>query len=191
MRAAPFGGPSEEAAWCIEDAGLTNADTTAITDGWAQTIGNVSASLVAAGKWTWKLFGTFQTHPPATCAATLRTACQLGAAWPSYAQGTVHLFTLNSSSPHPTALLLQPALDIATFLLVRGPHWWIGYGWNDCAPQTATYAFPAQLYDDPGDPVAFCAETAPGSGVFSRAWTKATATVNCSDGTGSVDLLIA
>lgn len=99
---------------------------------------------------------------------------------------------MNGTSPLP-----QPDLDIATFQLLRGPHWWIGYGWSGC---DRTFDFPDGLRADYGIPqstctgaflvwarfmatphlrVLTCTEVTPGSGVFTRAWSKANITVDC------------
>jgi hypothetical protein len=119
----------------------------------------------------------------------------------------------NGTSPLP-----QPDLDIATFQLLRGPHWWIGYGWVGCGVK---FDFPDGLKQDYGVPLETCsgaltttpwndsmhstsmlmlrrlwvldivllhhylpllpvaAETTPGSGVFTRAWSRATVQVDC------------
>lgn len=176
------GGPSEENAHCVDDMGLVQADTTAITDAWATTVAAVHAAIVDAGAWSWQQFTAWATPAPAQCAAALRAACGEGAAWSLYGAPVYHGWTLNGT----TSPLPQPALDIATFLLVRGPHWWLGYGWVGCGVK---YDFPPALSVDYGEPTDTCHETAPGSGVFQRAWTRATARVDCNAGEGSVDLL--
>ena len=86
----------------------------------------------------------------------------------------------------PATSVASVARDVATFLLVRGPFAWIGHGWVGCAapahaPANETqYVRPAALDADYGDPVdATCAETAPGSGVFAREWSKASVSVDC------------
>ena len=64
--------------------------------------------------------------------------------------------------------------DVARFLLVRGPYAWIGFGWEGCvnaAPPLAHFA-----RHDFGEPLELCRETAPGSGVFTRRWSKANVT---------------
>jgi hypothetical protein len=45
--ADPFGGPTEEASGCTQDMGLTQTDTTAITDGWAETVDAVREAVIA------------------------------------------------------------------------------------------------------------------------------------------------
>jgi len=60
--------------------------------------------------------------------------------------------------------------DLANFLLARGEHAWLGHAWKGCS---RTYEFPDALNRDYGDPMELCRETASGSGVFTREWTKA------------------
>merc|ERR1712050_582171 len=78
--------------------------------------------------------------------------------------------------------------DLATFLLVRGPYAWLGYGFQGCASnftngtfpgnswRESGYVWPSLLDADFGVPEedSECHETAPGSEVFTREWTKAT-----------------
>lgn len=61
--------------------------------------------------------------------------------------------------------------DIANFLLVRGPYAYIGTGWSGCGK---VFEYPPQFNLDVGDAQGLCAETAPGSGVFKREYTRAT-----------------
>ncbi len=73
--------------------------------------------------------------------------------------------------------------DLATFLLIRGPYAWLGYGWVSC---NIEYEFPDALKVDYGTPLGTCAETAPNSGVFTRAYTNGKATMDCNTWTGTV-----
>ena len=61
---SPIGGPSEENYFCTADMGLVQADTTAITAGWAETMGIVQQALSGAGAWSWAFFSSWA--PPAT-----------------------------------------------------------------------------------------------------------------------------
>lgn len=56
--------------------------------------------------------------------------------------------TVNGTSPLP-----QPTLDISVFQLLRGPHWWIGYGWSGC---NVKYDYPDGLKADYGVPLSTC-----------------------------------
>ena len=81
---------------------------------------------------------------------------------------------------------LTPALSVqANFLLVRGPYAFIGLGWINCVPADR-YAFPDALRADYGTPLGLCKETAAGSGVFVREWTKATVQMDCGSYTPTI-----
>eukprot|EP00755_Sulcionema_specki_P024789 Sspe_Gene.1601::Locus_531_Transcript_1_1_Confidence_1.000_Length_1868::g.1601::m.1601 len=71
--------------------------------------------------------------------------------------------------------LPSPIQDIATFLLVRGKYAWMGYGWIGC---TDSYSRPDALNHDYGEAVdEVCHQSSPG--VFTRRYTKATVTLDC------------
>lgn len=185
---SPIGGPSEENFWCVADAGLAQADTTALTDGWKATMDVVTTTLLDAGSWAWAFFSNWSPPLSSTqaCTAAMRSICTAGPAWPQYSDATMVQWTLNTTAQHPTSPLPQPALDLAFFLTVRGPHWWLGYGWVGCS---VPYDFPEALNVDYGEPTGTCAETPAASGVFARTWTKAVSTVDCNTLEGSVTLL--
>jgi hypothetical protein len=76
--------------------------------------------------------------------------------------------------------------DLAAFLLIRGPYAWLGYSWmgcnndpNDRSTAEIAYHFPSALGIDYGEPLETCRETARGSEVFVRAFSKATVTLDC------------
>ena len=179
---SPIGGPTEENWRCIDDMGLTQADTTAITDEWRITNDMVHQVLAGAGAFSWQQFSGWQAPSAAQCSSSLRSICAAGTSWPPFNAAVIQEWTMNGT----TSPLPQPALDLAAFLLVRGAHWFLGYGWVGCGVK---YDFPDALSLDYGMPSAMCSETAPGSGVFSRAWTKATARVDCNAMAGSIDML--
>ena len=169
---SPIGGPSEENYHCVDDMGLVQADTTEITEAWAATMGIVRQVIVGAGGWAWQYFASHSTPPANRCVTQLREFCSQGVEWPPYSHGVQFAWTLqNGTSPLP-----QPDLDIATFQLLRGPYWWIGYSWVGCA---AEYDFPDALKEGYGIPLNSCTETSPGAGVFTRMWSKANVSVDC------------
>ena len=75
------------------------------------------------------------------------------------------------------------AQDVAAFLLMRGPHAWIGWGpWGMLWPTTpdgSGLARPAVMTAEYGEPVdgALCSQTGPTT--FSRAYSLATVTLDC------------
>lgn len=79
-----------------------------------------------------------------------------------------------------------PALlqDLATFLLVRGPFAWIGWGWVGCGMQ---YARPEMLDMDFGDPIGDCHEVG-NTEVFTRPWSRANVSLDCKHFIGSIKM---
>lgn len=172
------------------DMGLTDADIRDITAGWLQTMTATQAAIVAAGKYTWSLVAdqaNANAMPrlvePKTCVATLRAACQASAPW----QTVPFLFGIhegNATSPMPT--LVE---DVAMFLLMRGPHAWIGWGeWGMTWPPSRP--LPALLSADVGTPLGLCREFPAMSGKFVRSWTKATVHMDCVNFVGKIDMLV-
>ena len=81
------------------------------------------------------------------------------------------------SKPFP---LPSPAQDIAAFVLTRGPYAFMGYGWTGCFDASHPFTRPAELDLDLGTPLGFCSETAPGSNVWSRSFSRYTVSLDCS-----------
>ena len=121
----------------------------------------------------------FSTPAKAQCAATLRPLCAAGASSAFYNATTMHSLT----GDHAT--LPNFAQDLATFLLLRGPYAYLGFGWSGC---NVKFGFPNALKADYGVPTGLCAETAPGSGVFTRAWSKASVQMDCNAYVGTVTM---
>ena len=84
--------------------------------------------------------------------------------------------------------------DLATFLLVRGPFAWLGYGWNGCMNDgsghqswSGTYRRPEAMEEDYGEPLEpLCREVRPG--VFQRKWSKADVELDCQAFQGKVTM---
>lgn len=162
-----FGGPTEEEVHCVQDMGLSRQDVADITTGWKHTMELAQAAIVKAGGFNWQLFKTVGTPANSTCAAEMRTYCQPDA--PILGQAVYFGFTdAKASSMTPEGF----ALDVASFLLVRGPYAWLGYGWSGCTsagnsgPNYVKYGLPASTQRDYGVPVGTCKEVKPG--VFTR-----------------------
>ena len=60
-----------------------------------------------------------------------------------------------------------------------------GHGWSGCS---RVYEWTGALDGDYGAPLGLCSETAPGSGVFTRQWSKATVTLDCNTWNGTIAL---
>ena len=113
-----------------------------------------------------------------TCAADLRRLCNAT----SPAQTRAMAYGFNTRN---TAVLPDLAQDLANFLLIRGPYAWLGHGWRGCSQH---YLFPPELNEDYGVPSELCKETASGSGVFTRDFSKSTVEMNCGTWTGKITM---
>ena len=173
-----IGGPTEEYPNCTVDMGLTQADTTALTTQWAQTIAEVRTEIVAAGGFNWQMFSQSTDAPAdsAACRAYFGEQCVPGGG-PRAREPWVYQFT----DPKAGRALPNVTEDLATFLLARGDYGLIGYGWIGCTSASKgalQYYRPAALDVDYGTPLdAGCKEV--GSGSFAREWSRATVSYDC------------
>ena len=175
---APTGGPTEVNGFCIEDMGLSAADVREIWLNWNATMQAVFHAVVNKQGYVYQMFNTNAgrdlVHPQAQCAAWLRAACSPGSA--AYTQPLLFQYSNETKRPLPSA-----SQDMAQFLLVRGPYAWIGYSWDGCYPNVATYEVPELLNMDVGEPLEMCHESSPG--VFSRRWSRVTVALDCNSWT--------
>jgi hypothetical protein len=189
----PVQGPTEIDAHSQVDMGLSDADIADLTRGWLTTFTAAQEGILAAGGYTWSLMpgqDNANAEPlvvpqeAGACAATLAAACAPGALWQSAPLlAGVHVGG-NSSDPLP-----QLTQDVAAFLLMRGPWAWLGWGtwgvvWDPSVPR------PREFDVDYGTPLdAQCAETAPGSRVFARRWSRANVSLDCGAFVGHIAML--
>jgi hypothetical protein len=191
------GYPSEMESHAVEDMGLSPADVAAITAGYENVTAQFYARVLTSGKWIWDQFLNHDPYAPlngdcpqpwvkkATCAADLRSLCNATAE----PQSRALLYGMSPGSctgTDPSHLTLVDE-DIANFMLVRGPYAYIGTGWSGCGK---VFEYPASFhtYGDMGAPAGLCAETAPGSGVFSRAYEGGTVQMDCATFTPTITL---
>jgi hypothetical protein len=168
---------------------MTPAELVSITADYYATMAYLANVTLARGKFAWQLLWTGGkadsvggTAPGpivhnATCASDLRALCNAT----SPAQTRVMMYGLAGSPEQPA----QFEFDLANFLLARGPYAYLGHGWKGCSH---SYTFPELLNADFGEPAGLCAETAPGSEVFTRAWSKADVRVDCKTLTPTITL---
>ena len=79
-----------------------------------------------------------------------------------------------SMLPVPLARALTP---VGATLFVTRRYAWLGHGWKGCSKN---YPFPPEFNLDYGTPVdKVCKETAPNSGIFTRAWSNVVVTMDC------------
>ena len=173
-------GPSEEDKNSMADCGLGSADIAALVSGYHANMDAAKARILGDGGFNWQMFdvghNTNAGPPfgPSSCAAYLRGP------QPARLQNQSLLFGFTQGKTKGPL----PAFDtdLASFLLVRGPYAWLGYSWIGCNNGNTNpipYERPAGLDADYGVPLGLVAETAPGSGVFRREWSKATVTLDC------------
>merc|ERR1712050_477197 len=84
------------------------------------------------------------------------------------------------------------------FLLVRGPYAWIGFGWMGCTKgdqppspgpaEKGPFTWNVELDSGVGEPLDTCKETAAGSGVFVREWSRASVRMDCNTLEGTVNI---
>ena len=180
------------------DMGLTGADQMQISKSYQANMATVYAEILKRGQFSWQQQWNGQSSPTAktgcctgpivrngsSCAPTLRKLC----AADSPAQTRVMNYAFSPggcSSGTGFVPLTAPLQDIANFLLIRGPHAFLGHGWVGCSRE---YEVPQQINWDYGEPVGLCKETAANSGVFEREWTKANVSMDCNSWTPTITL---
>jgi hypothetical protein len=194
--------PSEEAYPCSPRgtgarrcAGLSKAETEKMTKGWASNMQAVQTAIVTQDGFDWQNFQGVRTPSEGDkCSAFFRSACQEGSHIQSNAiqYGLQYKYTKDFSSGNLTNF----DMDLAVFLASRGPYAWLGYGWMGCGcgwehggkMPCDFYERPDALNLDYGEPTGLCKETASGTGVFKREWTKSTVTVDCNAYTSTIKM---
>lgn len=168
-----------------EDMGLTQDDLNQLSKDYLANMAALRAAVLKAGKFAWQMLwtggaddgiGSTCPRPPvqkASCAANLRQLCNASSA----AQTRAMMYAFSPGGcDHTSVTLPMFHQDLANFLLTRGPYSWLGHGWLGCSQ---AYQFPDELHVDYGVPSGLCGETAPGSGVFQRDFSKSTVTMDC------------
>ena len=175
------------------DMGLTPADLASLTASYTANMAALANATIAAQRFAWGLLyngdtltvGQAAPSPlvaQQSCARDLRRWCNASSA----TQSRAILYGL--SEPSPTFGGPSFPVDLANFLLVRGPFAYFGVGWSECSND---WRFPGALNVDVGVPdtsagAGLCEETAPGSGVFQRNFTNAVVTTDCGGWTSSI-----
>ena len=130
--------------------------------------GRLIDEAVAAGKYIWAAFGNQDGvggGPSAsTCAAWMHERCN--DAW--QARATTQAFDNNAVNQ-----------SIASFLIVRPPSAYIGFGW-----ESDMRNWRPEFLWQVGEPQGACAELSPT--LFTRAWTYGNATLDCATFTATV-----
>ena len=175
---SPTGDMGDNTPNATEDMGLTPADLLQLTASYRANMAVLANRTIASGRFAWQLFDQHSVRS-ATCAADLRTLC--AASSPTQSRALLYLLEQQDA----TWAGANALNDLANFLLVRGDHAWLGLTWMGCsrnwrAPPASWMSF------DLGQPEGLCAETAPGSGVFTRLYERALVTTDCGSYNSSV-----
>jgi len=143
----------------------------------ATTMNLVTDAVIAAGGFTWQAFA--QTSLPS--AADGVAACDAWFASAPALQRCAYMHEVFNATQRPLPAVYE---DLAAFLIARGPYAWLGYGWVGCITD---YEFPDAWTYDYGTPLtSYFNSTAPS--VYSREYTKATATFDCTAWKGTVTM---
>ena len=139
------------------------------------------AALASKGKFIWQGFNGLEQGDPdgvgiaptqSTCASYMETVC--APAW----QGVPRTTQWPSAQGDKLPVL-------ASFLVSRGPFDFVGFGWFGAGSIGLPTWDP--LFDayDVGEPTGACTQSAPG--VFSRTWSKGTASLDCNTWTATLN----
>eukprot|EP00326_Haptolina_ericina_P001279 CAMPEP_0181224288 /NCGR_PEP_ID=MMETSP1096-20121128/31037_1 /TAXON_ID=156174 ORGANISM="Chrysochromulina ericina, Strain CCMP281" /NCGR_SAMPLE_ID=MMETSP1096 /ASSEMBLY_ACC=CAM_ASM_000453 /LENGTH=399 /DNA_ID=CAMNT_0023317341 /DNA_START=91 /DNA_END=1290 /DNA_ORIENTATION=- len=190
-------GPSEMEEHAMEDMGLGAADLKGIVAAYNWAVRKLYHTIVDRGKWAWDLFLNNDPNcancgncpspwvKKSSCAADLRYyGCNSSS--PLRSRALLYGFSPGSCQAMDPAHLTDVEQDVVNFLLVRGDYAVLGNGWLGCSRE---YEYPAALFDaDYGEPIGLCRETAPGSEMFVREWTKATVQMDCRTWTSTITM---
>lgn len=191
------GGPTEIVRSSIQDMGLSPSEVDDIMVGWQNNMKQINAKILNSNAFNWQMFdensGTAASAPfkKEECTDYMRsTACKTD----SKLQHRSLFYGFTDFAKNKSVLPYFEQ-DLAAFLLIRGPYAWLGYSWQGCfgdlsASKTPIqYHFPDALDLDYGEPTGVCEETAEGSEVFVRQWSKANVTLDCKNWQGKVTML--
>ena len=206
----PAQGPTEIVRTSVEDMGLSDSDVKELTLAWNETMSAVEKYILDNNGYTWSLMYNQNNANAApsrisnnSCASALRSACSKDSTFFKY--GNLFGITTPHQVKNGTFIYPQLEIDIAFFLLARGPYAWVGYGvWGmtwPFNPEPRHGELPPQKYGlprphlmdhdfgSPVDPSSTCVETDV-PGIFQRKWTKAgVVELNCNTYTASFEKL--
>lgn len=184
--------PSEE-AWPVSprgtgagrSAGLSREESEYIHGNHTRNMAACQAAIVEHGGYNWQLLRNTGSPSKPQCAERIRASCNASSAEQTAAM--IHKISYNWTGNYTGVALTQFPMDLAHFLLTRGPYGWLGYGWMGCGcgwehggamPCDSIYPWHPALDVDYGTPTEkLCKEIAPF--VFTREWSKSTVTVDC------------
>ena len=137
------GGASEEDPHNVEDCGLSESEKQAVADGWKVNTAAVGQAVLAKGGFAVPFFtlsGRNESGPEVSCQRDMQRMCKRNATTgrPDLVDQAL-LFEFSRVDHkadvgiwHPNGSLPYFEQDLATFMLVRGAHAWMGYTWSGC-----------------------------------------------------------
>lgn len=176
----------------VNDTGMSTQDLVSITADYNANMAALQEYTLTQGKFSWQMLwtggsatGKGSTCPEplvhnTTCASDLRSLCT--ASSPAQNRTMMYAFYPGGCKGDPSNLEMFNE-DLTNFLLTRGPYAYLGHGWLGCSH---FYEYPDALNADYGEPLGLCSETATGSGVFVREFTKSTVQMDCNTYTPTV-----
>jgi hypothetical protein len=197
------GGPSEIDRNSLADMGMSTADAAVMTTAWSAAVGRLYDLAATREKFISDMGyngDSLSYASAAQCASRLGAMC--AADDPQFGSWYVVNYEY---VPAPAYGVRAPnaLLDVAYFLLTRGPYAWVAggpmLGWHMshwwAANQTRRIEFrtdlrPREFDGDYGEPTCSCAPVTGSPGVFVRYWTKANVTVDCNSLQGRIDVMM-
>ena len=193
-------GPSEIDSNMLLDMGMSSQEAAAMTANWQAALDRLYDLAAGRGKFISDMgySGDYlSAASSAQCTARLSSMCD--ESLPVF--GSWYVVNFEYVQPPVFGIEAPNALlDVAYFLLTRGPWAWIAggpmLGWHMSHWWTANQARriqfqldlrPAEFNLDYGEPLCSCVQDSPG--VFVRQWTKANVTVDCNTLQGRIDML--
>jgi hypothetical protein len=155
-------------------------------------------AIIAAGGFAWQMFlggpdvlpgyypgnGTINRQhmsSNSSCSNKLKIYCQPK----GYGDEHALIYSFNANANNATFKADQL---LAIFLLTRGPFAYLGYDYRGpWINYRVPYPRPKLWDQDFGTPSGNCVETAPGSNVWKRSWSKAEVTWDCNRAVGTIN----
>lgn len=193
-------GPSEIDSNMLSDMGMTTQDAEAMTSAWQDAMTRLYTMAAQRNKF---LSDMGYSGDSLSGADTAQCITRLSAMCSPETVSFGYWYVVNYEYIQPPAFGIEAPnalLDIAYFLLTRGPYAWIAggpmLGWHMShwwtANKTRPISFridlrPPEFNEDYGSPYCSCAQESPG--VFVRYWSKANVTVDCNALEGKIDMI--